>query len=419
MQIFGFLFRMFSFFLLIFALSSSSYGLPYRLCNQELDLGLERLGISVPENYCSSYTVLLGKNETLAGLMYAHSLLPEQVFSPILNEIGKHVNLRRMAVGTPLKVTSSEQGIKVISLSLTTLDSLLIESLGPGWSVSELHHQVSYRKVAFTGLVESSLWGSAEKAGMDPTLIAELSEIFAWQLDFSRELRANDRWRIIVNRILVDGRSVGFGPILAAEFENRGEMYSAVRYEYTPGHFDYFSPNGQSLKRMFLKSPLKFTRISSRFVLKRFHPVLKTYRPHNGVDYAAPPGTPVMSVGGGRVEVAGRRGGSGIMVKVKHNSIYKTAYLHLRAIAKGVKPGAHIEQGQVIGYVGSTGWATGPHLHFSFYEGGKYVDPLGKKFPSKDPIPRDLFANFSKVSDDRLAALPKWPFDQIDKEPKG
>ncbi len=395
--------------------SSSAAALPLMVCSPQQPFDIS-VGAS-EESHCKSYTLALNKGETLAGLIQEHDLLPPAVFTSVLSSIGYYVDLRKLGVGTQLNVTSSGELTKQLSLHLGPLDSLLVESLSPGWSVAKIHHQVTYRKATFSGLVESSLWESADKVGMDPKLIADLSEIFAWQLDFSRELRANDRWRISVDQILVDGKAVGFGPILAAEFENRGEIYSAVRFEYAPGRFDYFSPDGQSLKRMFLKSPIKFARISSRFMRRRFHPVLRTYRPHNGVDYAAPPGTPVMSVGSGRVQIAGRRGGSGIMVKVRHNGTYETAYLHLRAIAKGIGVGGRVEQGQVIGYVGSTGLATGPHLHFSFYENGRYVDPLGRKFPSKDPVPRALFASFSAHSNDHLASLPEWGGDQV--APKG
>jgi murein DD-endopeptidase MepM/ murein hydrolase activator NlpD len=277
------------------------------------------------------------------------------------------------------------------------------------WNASIKDIPVETKSITFSGLVKSSLWESAENAGMNPDLIGELALVFAWQVDFNREVRKNDRWRLIVEQKFAEGKLIGFGSIMAAEYENAGTLFSAVRFPTDDdGHFGYFMPDGTNLKRMFLKSPIKFGRITSKFKLVRFHPILRQNRPHNGVDYGAPPGTPVMSVGRGIVEFAGRNGGSGNMVKIRHNSSYNTAYLHLRGFARGIARGTKVEQGQVIGYVGSTGLANGPHLHFAFYENGRYVDPLGRKFPSADPVPARSLADFKTLGTQLLTQLPPW-----------
>ena len=257
---------------------------------------------------------------------------------------------------------------------------------------------ITKRIVSFNGIVALSLWESARSVGMNPMLIDKLADIFAWQIDFSREVISGDTWRISVEQQEVNDKVIGYGNILAAEYVNGGEKYTGIRYPQYAKVADYYDLEGQSLRRMFLKSPLKFRRISSRFNSNRFHPVLKRRRPHNGVDYAAKPGTPVKSVGDGRVVSKGWNGGGGRVVKIKHNSKYATAYMHLRGYAKGLKKGQRVSQGQVIGYVGSSGLATGPHLHFSFYENGRYVDPLGRKFPSANPVPRSKLKEFKSYA---------------------
>lgn len=300
----------------------------------------------------------------------------------------------------PVRVTFQFSPIEWVELSNTTAE---------GWIARTTQVPVTTVERTFVGTVNVSLWDSAVKAGMDPELISELAAVFAWQIDFNREVRPDDRWRIVVEQKYAGAQAVGWGPILAAEYINAGEMYSAIRYPQKGDDAEYYMPDGRSLKRLFLKSPIRLARVSSRFKKSRFHPILKRPIAHNGVDYAARPGTPVMSVGKGQVLWAGRRGNSGIMVKIRHNSVYQTAYLHLSRIAKGVQKGVKVKQGQVIGYVGSTGLATGPHLHFSFYENGRFVDPMGRKFPSKDPIPDTRMHEFERVVATILPMLPEWP----------
>jgi len=276
------------------------------------------------------------------------------------------------------------------------------------WVATKPEIPVEFKVITYHGKVATSLWESAIDAQMDPNLTAELAEIFAWQVDFSREVRVSDRWRLSVEQKWVQGRPVGWGRIVAAEYVNAGESYKAVLFRENDKDIGYFAPDGSSLKRMFLKSPIKFGRISSRFKRKRFHPILKVNRPHLGVDYAAPHGTPVRAVGDGTVTYAARRGGGGNTVILRHNSVYKTAYKHLSRYGRGVRQGGKVKQGQIIGYVGSTGLSTGPHLHFEFYKSGRFVDPLGQTFPSADPVPEEKLAQFKSQLPKTMASLPKW-----------
>ncbi len=303
----------------------------------------------------------------------------------------------------------AEQSASAVMFHLAPTTRLLIQKVDSEWQAEMIELPVSAPSRTFVGVVQQSLWDSAANAGMDPQLISDLAQIFAWQIDFSREVRSGDRWRITVEELFADNRPIGWGNILAAEYVNAGESFSAVRFPQTGDDASYYAPDGSSLKRMFLKSPVRFGRISSRFKRRRFHPILKRNIPHNGVDYAARTGTPVRSVGKGKVIKAGRYGGSGIMVRLRHNSVYQTAYLHLSKIARGVSRGKTVKQGQIIGYVGQTGLATGPHLHFSFYENGRFVDPLGRKFPSKDPVSKKLLPEYLQVAEQSLRTLPQWP----------
>ena len=232
------------------------------------------------------------------------------------------------------------------------------------------------------GKIENSFSESARGAGAPFDAIDELVDLFSDQFSFHRDFRQGDRFSVIYqDTILEDGTSLGEGTILAAALEVNGKTYFAVRFVGSDGVERYFGQQGELLGNAFLRYPLRFSRISSYFSKSRFHPKLKVRRPHNGVDFAAPTGTPIRSVADGRVTFAGRKGGSGIMVKIKHSDRYSSAYAHLSKIAKGVKKGSKVTRGQVIGAVGMTGLATGPHLHYAFYDRGKYVDPLKIKLP--------------------------------------
>lgn len=290
---------------------------------------------------------------------------------------------------------------------------------GEEWRAREKAFSIEKELITFQGKVVESLWNSATRADMDPSLVVELAEIFAWQIDFAREVRQGDHWRISVEKKLVRGRFAGWGAIHAAEYVLGDEVYQAFRYEKDGKLIGYFDEKGESLEKIFLKSPIKFGRISSHFSRRRFHPIRKVYRPHNGVDYAAPRGTPIRAVGDGRIELIGRRGGAGKMIRIRHNSVYKTAYLHMNRFARGLRKGSRVKQGQVIGTVGSTGLATGPHLHYEFYQRGRYVDPLGVKFPAAKPVPKAWLADFKTRAEELVATLPSWREDVARRWPAG
>lgn len=247
-----------------------------------------------------------------------------------------------------------------------------------------------------TGTIESSLWNAMKELDQNPVLSVELSEIYAWTIDFFG-LQKGDRYKIIYEEEYIDTLSMGVRKIHAAWFEHSGEQFYAIPF-IQDSIESYYDLEGNSLRKAFLKAPLHFSRISSRFSNSRMHPILRIRRPHHGVDYAAPIGTPVHAIGDGRVTKTSYDKGNGRMVKITHNSVYATAYLHLSRYGKGVAPGKYVKQGDIIGYVGSSGMSTGPHLDFRFYKNGQAVDPLKIKAPPVEPVKDENKDKFQKIS---------------------
>lgn len=254
------------------------------------------------------------------------------------------------------------------------------------------------------GIIESSLWNSFIANGSKPILALELSDIFAWTVDFFG-IQRGDEYKVYYDELYVEEKFVGIGKVHAAIIIHMSDTISAFHFENN-GQVGYFDENGSSLRKAFLKAPLKFSRISSRFSNSRMHPVLKIRRPHHGVDYAAPSGTPVYSIGDGTVVKKGyQKRGGGNYINIKHNSVYTSQYMHLKGYAKGLATGTRIKQGQLIGYVGKTGLATGPHLDFRVFKNGSPVDPLKVKAPPVEPIHEANKVAYKQVSDSLASIL--------------
>jgi murein DD-endopeptidase MepM/ murein hydrolase activator NlpD len=249
-------------------------------------------------------------------------------------------------------------------------------------------------KVAESGIV-NSLYETLDKKNLSVDLAIKLSDIYAWQIDFFR-IQPSDSFKVYYENIYVDSQYVGTGKILAARFFHRGTEFNAFYFE-DEKEAGYYDEEGNSLRKAFLKAPLKFSRISSRYSPRRLHPILGRVKAHLGTDYAAPIGTPIMSVGDGVVIAAGYTRGNGNYVKIKHNSVYTTQYLHMSRFAKGIRKGVYVKQGQVIGYVGKTGLATGPHVCFRFWKNGRQVDPFREKIPPSKGISEENRAKFDSL----------------------
>lgn len=323
---------------------------------------------------------------------------------PEINEIVRVASpvydLKLLKKDSVLRVYAVDDKWKTIEYAFNDFDLLTVSKDSTGAiraSKTELPHET--RAVAASGSIENSLYEGGVKAGIDPQVILDLSDVFAWDVDFASDIRKGDTFSVIYEELYVEGRAVRPGRVLAAEMVNDGRRFSAVWFD-DAGAGAYYDENGKSLKRTLLKSPLRFRRITSYFTNKRFHPINKRYRPHHGIDYAAPTGTPVEGAGSGKVVYAGWKGGYGNYVEIKHTNGYSTAYGHLSRIKKGLRPGMKIEQGDMIGYVGSTGISTGPHLHYEVKLNGKLINPLGLKSAPNKSVDKATMARFASVRDE-------------------
>lgn len=244
--------------------------------------------------------------------------------------------------------------------------------------------------------IDHSLFVASQRAGLTDGLTMNLAQIFQWDVDFVLDIRAGDEFHVIYEELYLGDEFIGPGNILAAEFVNQGERYQALRYVDEDGASGYYSPDGRNMRKAFLRAPVEFSRISSNFNLRRKHPLVNRTMPHRGIDYAAPSGTPILASGDGAVTEASRTKANGNYIVIKHGEEFVTKYLHLSKFARGVRRGARVKQGQVIGYVGATGWATGPHLHYEFLVNGVHKNPRTVKLPDAEPIDDTEIPRFNR-----------------------
>ena len=314
---------------------------------------------------------------------------------------------RRCKYGDLVKLRKQPDGLLIFEYFPNSLDYYVVEELESG-EFSARKETIPQRRV-FVGAkatVQSSVYESMRGVGIDPELINRYADIFAWLIDFFTDPRKGDTIQLIWERYLSpDNEVLVEGRVLAARYVNQGKNYTAVFSRDETGHFDYYSLDGESLRRSFLPSPLNYRRISSYFSWRRFHPILKIYRPHLGIDYAAPEGTPVSAIADGKVTLAGWKGDNGNLVKIKHAQSHTSSYGHLSRIAEGVREGKEVKQGQIIGYVGTTGLSTGPHLDFRVTKNGRYVNFLEMDFPAADPVNPEYSKDFEETKKKYLTYL--------------
>ncbi|MCK4675759.1 MAG: peptidoglycan DD-metalloendopeptidase family protein, partial [Gammaproteobacteria bacterium] len=247
---------------------------------------------------------------------------------------------------------------------------------------------------------------AGESAGISDNIIMELANIFGWDIDFALDIRKGDNFTVLYEELYRDGEKISDGKILAADFINDGKIYRAVRYKNPQtSESEYYTPDGKSMRKAFIRSPVHFSRISSGFNLKRKHPILLNKRPHRGVDYAAKSGTPIYAAGDGKVIFKGKKGGYGKVMILKHGSKYSSLYAHLKTYNRKLRVGSRVKQGQTIAYVGSTGLATGPHLHYEFRVNGVHRNPLTVRLPASNPVPKRYMDDFDLVTAPVIAQL--------------
>lgn len=349
----------------------------------------------------------INPGETLYDIFKKHSLDLKEFIK--LKEASADVHkLRYLNTGRPYKILiDGDSQINEFEYWIDDDNILNIRRVEDGFYAEKKEIEYEKRILYLEGIIKNNLIQSVGEEKGNIILAFQLSDIFAWDIDFTTDIRNGDLFKVVVEGLYLDGKFKKYGEILSTEFVNNGEIHRAYRYEVN-GKFDYYDAEGKSLRKAFLKAPLSFRRISSGYSKKRFHPILKIYRPHLGVDYAAATGTPVSTVGDGTVFFAGYKGANGNMVIIKHPNGYKTYYGHLSKIKKGIRKGVKVKQGQIIGYVGSTGLATGPHLDYRVKINNKFVNPLTLKLPRGGKIPKNLiskFMDFKNDMDNKLASI--------------
>ena len=297
-------------------------------------------------------------------------------------------------------IRSADNRITQLHIPISALATHIIEKQADGRLAYRLQERDADYLPRFAQFeIKGSLFYDGGQAGVPTSVLYQIATIFGWDIDFALDIRNGDSLRLIYEEVFLDGEKISTGDILIAEFVNRGRKLTAVRFEDEKGNANYFTPAGLSMRKEFLRNPIDFARISSRFNLRRKHPVLNRIRAHKGTDYAAPTGTPIKATGDGRVVHAGRKGGYGNVVIIQHGQRYRTLYAHLSKFGRGVRVGRSVRQGQVIGLVGSTGLATGPHLHYEFLVDGVHRDSLRVKLPKANAISTQLKPRFQQESD--------------------
>ncbi len=332
-------------------------------------------------------------NQSISDILSDYNIHHRQIFE-LANKADGIYDVRKLKAGYKYTIISEGDSLNTARQMIFEPDnrSYVVFNIADSIFVQKVDYPIEVIEREISGEITSSVYQSILDAGSSPILVNKLVDVFAWQVDFFR-VPKGDKFKVIYEEERIGEKIVGVGKVKGAYFNHYGRDYYAVYYDQK-GQSDYFDEEGNSLRKTFLRAPLNFTRISSRYSPRRFHPVQKRYKAHLGTDYAAPVGTPIRTVGDGVVLEARYGKYNGNFVKIKHNSNYTTQYLHMSKIARGIRPGAHVKQGQTIGFVGSTGLARGPHLCFRFWKNGRQVDALKVDLPPTEPIVTTHLANF-------------------------
>ncbi len=359
-------------------------------------------------------TVVVKRGDTLSGI-FGRLKLDRREMYRLLGDRRAKRRLSRLRPGQELQFrVGSDNRIHSLAYRIDDVTTLTLSRNSDGFNSELLKEQLNRRLTSTTGQIRSSLFQAAQKAGLSDGLIMQMVEVLGWDIDFATDIRSGDDFTVIYEQLLnARGETIGEGHIVAVSFTNQDRQIRAVRYTDPSGHSDYYSNDGYSMRKAFLRTPVNFSRISSRFSKGRYHPVLNRIRAHKGVDYAAPVGTPVKATGDGTVSFKNWKGGFGRTVIIQHGEKYTTLYAHLSRYAKGLRPGKRVRQGQVIGFVGKSGLATGPHLHYEFRIGNQHRDPLRVRLPKANPIAEKYREDFIHKSKPLIAQLERLRHTQV------
>ncbi|NWA34484.1 peptidoglycan DD-metalloendopeptidase family protein [Pseudomonas sp. C6002] len=349
--------------------------------------------------------VIVAKGDTLSTL-FEKVGLPAATVNDVLASDKQAKQFTQLKHGQKLEFELAPDGqLTNLHSNVSDLESITLTKGAKGFAFNRITTKPVMRSAYVHGVINSSLSQSAARAGLSHSMTMDMASVFGYDIDFAQDIRQGDEFDVIYEQKVANGKVVGTGNILSARFTNRGKTYTAVRYTNKQGNSSYYTADGNSMRKAFIRTPVDFARISSRFSMGRKHPILNKIRAHKGVDYAAPRGTPIKAAGDGKVLLAGRRGGYGNTVIIQHGATYRTLYGHMQGFAKGIQTGGNVKQGQVIGYIGTTGLSTGPHLHYEFQVNGVHVDPLGQKLPMADPIAKAERARFLQQSQPLMARM--------------
>lgn len=323
------------------------------------------------------------------------------------------VSLSRLVAGKTYRVISrNDEAVEYqYEPDETRIIRVMFNEDHPAVSIEAIPYTT--KLVTISGTIEDSLFRAVSDIGEEPMLAMDLSEVFAWQIDFFRDLRKGDSFKVLVEKIYRDGDFVRYGKILSTQFVNSGTRYMAFLFQPKNGRSDYFDEEGGSLRKQFLKAPLSFRRISSGFSRRRLHPVTGKVAPHMGVDYVAPIGTPIRAIGDGKIMMKKKDSVNGRIIKIRHNSTYSSAYAHMNSFASGMATGIQVKQGQIIGYVGRSGRATGPHLHFAMYRNSRYVDPRRVNVPRASSVPKGDMEAYLRLVDEKITILASSEYETV------
>ena len=352
----------------------------------------------------STIQVVVGRNDTLDHI-FRRLQLSLSDLATLRGLPGVKTALDRLRPGEALTLRHRDSTLVGLQRRLSLEETLQVTRQDAGFQATVLKNTLDKRPRTVAATIDSSLFEAVTAAGAHEQTALALADIFAWDIDFVLDIQPGDSFTVTYDEIWENGKYVQDGPILAARFINQNHEYLAARYVAPDGSASYYSPDGRSMRKAFLRAPVDFTRVSSRFDLHRYHPILNLIRAHKGIDYAAPIGTPVHAAGDGRIAFAGRKGGYGNVLEIDHSRGIVTVYGHLSRFAPGMRPGRRVEQGTVVAYVGMTGLATGPHLHYEYRVNGAFKNPQTVKFPEAVPIDAGLREDFLAQTAPLLATL--------------
>ncbi len=357
-------------------------------------------------------TVSVRAGDNLSLIFERQNLSPQELHALIENDKANKI-LSNLYPKQQLYLQVEDGQLQALRYLISPEKTLLVSRQGEVFASHVIEHPVEIRLTHAASEIENSLFQAGRNAGLSDNIIMELVNIFGWDVDFALDIRKGDKFSLLFEQHYLDGEKLRDGKILAAEFTNQENTYRAVMFTAPDGNTQYYSENGKSMRKTFLRSPVDFRRISSTFQRERYHPVLGKKRPHRGVDYAAATGTPIKAAGDGRVIFRGRKGGYGNTVVLQHGSSTTTLYAHMYKFRRGVGYGSRVKQGQIIGYVGKSGLATGPHLHYEFRINGVHRNPLTVKLPDAAPIPDKYKDEFMEQSRHLLAQLDLFKYVQV------